>query len=304
LYRAGLFKSTSPGVPVIVVGNLTAGGTGKTPTTIWLATSLAAHGFRPGIVSRGYGGSQSGSPLRVDAASDPAIVGDEPVLLAKRSGCPVAVDRDRVRAAAMLIEEGVDLIIADDGLQHLRLKRDYEICVVDGRRWFGNRFVLPAGPLREPASRASDVDQILVNGRSERSCETATEQNAIRFELVATEAERLNGSLVRPLERFEGATVHAVAAIGNPARFFDLLKRHGIEVIEHAHPDHARLTARDLEFDDDVDVFVTEKGAVKIGSDVPDAIWSVPVALDIESALGGPWLEQIVARMRARQEGT
>ena len=253
-------------------------------------------------MSRGYGGSQSGSPLRVDSASDPAIVGDEPVLLARRSGCPVAVDRDRVRAAQMLIDEGADLIIADDGLQHLKLDRDYEICVVDGRRWFGNRFVLPAGPLREPAARATAVDQILVNGQTERTLETSTEQNAIPFELVATEAARLNGSLVRPLERFEGNSVHAVAAIGNPARFFDLLRRHGIDVVEHAHPDHARLPRRELEFGDGRPVFVTEKDAVKLGSDFGDAHWSVPVELDVDPALAGPWLEQIVMRMRGEQQ--
>ena len=203
-YRLGVLKSTRVGAPVIVVGNVTAGGTGKTPTTVWLARALRERGFTPGIVSRGYGGSKSSAPMRVDGASDPDAVGDEPVLLARRSGCQVAVDKNRVRAATMLIDDGADLIIADDGLQHLRLERSYEICVIDGSRWLGNRTVLPAGPLREPASRACDVDQILVNGRIRQEVATATEQNAIEFTLEAAEACRLNGSLARPIERFAG----------------------------------------------------------------------------------------------------
>jgi len=304
LYRSGVLRRQKLAVPVIVVGNITAGGTGKTPTTIWLARCLKERGFNPGIVSRGYGGSQSKAPLRVDAASDPAIVGDEPVLLAKRSGCAVAVDRDRVSAARMLIEDGADLVIADDGLQHLGLARDYEICVVDGQRWFGNRRVLPAGPLREPTARASDVDQVLVNGQTHHTAATVSEQNAIVFELVASEAVRLNGSLTRPIAGFTGQTVHAVAAIGNPGRFFDLLRRYGLDVIEHAFPDHARLTRRDLEFADDNNVFVTEKDAVKLGSNLSDRYWYIPVELEMDAALAGPWLEQIVSRMKSTREGS
>lgn len=302
LYRSGIFKSHRVGVPVIVVGNVTAGGTGKTPTTIWLATALKRAGFTPGIVSRGYGGSQSGAPLRVDGASDTALVGDEPVLIARRSGCAVAVDRDRVRAAKLLIDDGADLIIADDGLQHLKLARDYEICVVDGQRWFGNRRVLPAGPLREPASRAADVDQMLVNGPIERTPESTTEQNAIPFSLVAKEAERLNGSLVRPLSGFAGETVHAAAAIGNPERFFELLRRHGFDVIEHAFPDHARLSRRQIDFGDELNVFMTEKDAVKLDRDLGDRYWSIPVELEMEPSLAGAWLAQIDSRMRNQQE--
>ena len=228
LFRFGILRPHSLDAPVIIVGNLTAGGTGKTPTTIWLARALCERGFRPGIVSRGYGGSRSDSPMRVDAASDPTIVGDEPVVLARRSGCPVAVDRSRISAGEMLIEDGADIIIADDGLQHLRLARDYEICVLDGSRWLGNRLVLPAGPLRETTARLAEVDQILVNGRIPANGESATEQNAISFELIANEICRLNGSLVRPVEGFKGTTVHGVAAIGNPARFFDMLRALGM----------------------------------------------------------------------------
>lgn len=304
LYRYKIFKQEVVGVPVIVVGNVTAGGTGKTPVAVWLANALKERGFTPGIVSRGYGGSKSSSPMRVDAASDPAVVGDEPVLLARRSGCAIAVDANRVRAAAMLVEDGADLIITDDGLQHLRLARSYEVCVVDGARLLGNRFVLPAGPLRETTSRLSTVDQILVNGRLHEAGETANEQNAIEFELVAREVCRLNGSLSRAIERFAGTTVHAVAAIGNPARFFDMLRRHDIQVIEHRLPDHSKISISSMSFADDFDILMTEKDAVKLDSRLDDRFWYVPVDLEIDAVLAGPWLEQIESRMRNEMAST
>ncbi len=302
LYACGVFKTTNVGVPVIVVGNIAAGGTGKTPTAIWLAKSLKDRGFRPGIVSRGYGGSKSSSPMRVDAASEAAVVGDEPVLLAKRSECPVAVDRDRVRAAGMLVDDGADLIIADDGLQHRRLERSYEICVIDGTRWLGNRLILPAGPLRESASRLADVDQILVNGRVRDESVTATEQNAIEFVLAAMEVCRLNGSLTRPIGRFADKTVHGVAAIGNPGRFFDLLRSHGMQVIEHAYPDHSSIDPGSLNFSDEFDILMTEKDAVRFGTKLGDRFWYVPVELQMDPVLAGPWLEQIESRLRDEQD--
>ena len=302
MFHCGIFKTRNVGVPVIVVGNLTAGGTGKTPTTIWIANALRERGFNPGIVSRGYGGSKSASPMRVDSASDPAVVGDEPVLLARRTGCPVAVDADRVRAAGMLIEDGVDLVIADDGLQHLRLGRDYEICVIDGVRWLGNRLILPAGPLRDTPGRLIDVDQILVNGKRREEVSTAIEQNSIEFELAATEVCRLNGSLSRPIDRFDGKTVHGVAAIGNPTRFFDMLRKAGMQVIEHAYPDHATLDLANLKFADDFDILMTEKDAVKVGNKVGDRLWFVPVDLVMDPVDAGPWLEQIESRMKNNKE--
>lgn len=299
LYRCGVLKIHRVPVPVIVVGNITAGGTGKTPVVIWLANELRARAFSPGIVSRGYGGSGSRKTLRVEADSAPDVVGDEPLLLARHSGCPVAVDSDRVRAAESLADAGADVIIADDGMQHYRLARDCEICVIDGARGLGNRRLLPAGPLREPPERLSDVDQLLVNGRmvSTDSLSVA-EQNAIRFDLAAVEACRLNESLTRPLERFSGTTVHAVAGIGNPARFFYLLRGFGIEVIEHAFADHAELSLQDLQFGDDLDVFMTEKDAVKIGREASDKFWFVPVSVVIDPALALPMIEQIDRRLK------
>jgi tetraacyldisaccharide 4'-kinase len=303
LYEAGLLRQVRIAVPVIVVGNLTAGGTGKTPVTLWLADALRTRGFRPGLVSRGYGGSKSASPMRVDSMSDPATVGDEPVLLARRSGLPVCVERDRVRAAQMLVDDGVDIIIADDGLQHLRLARDYEICVIDGRRWLGNCLLLPAGPLRDVPARLREVDQILVNGRHAQQCESAEEQNAIVFELVARDVRRLNGSLVRPLADFAGTTVHAIAAIGNPERFFAMLRDADIQVLEHTWPDHAAVALADLAFADNFAILMTEKDAVKIGRHAGDRYWFVPVDLVMDPALASPWLAQIQSRMKSLGRG-
>lgn len=291
LYRRGIIKTHKALVPVIVVGNITAGGTGKTPAVIWLVNELRARGFTPGVVSRGYGGSKSGTSMRVDADSEAAVVGDEPVLLARRGQCPVAVDSDRVRAAAMLVDDGVDVIVADDGLQHLRLRRDYEICVVDGERGLGNRRLLPAGPLRESPQRLESVDQVLVNGGD-------AQPDAIRFELLASDAQRINGSLARPLQGFRDSTVHAVAAIGNPQRFFDLLRANGIQVIEHSFADHASIAISELRFGDDFDIFMTEKDAVKLGRKLSDKYWYVPVDLAMDTADSTLVLEQIESRLR------
>lgn len=302
LYRCGLLKVHRVPVPVIVVGNITAGGTGKTPAAVWLARELRARGFSPGIVSRGYGGTKSKSPMRVDADSDAKLVGDEPVLLARRSDCPVAVDANRVRAATMLVDDGVDIIVTDDGLQHYRLGRDYEICVIDGARGLGNRRLLPAGPLRELPERLEDVDELLVNGAMRPSNDmSVAELNAIEFDLVATEACRLNGSLTRPIERFAGTTVHAVAGIGNPSRFFELLRAMDIQVIEHSFPDHAVLDMKALDFGDSFEVFMTEKDAVKLGQSIEDKFWYVPVTLQMDSVLALPLIEQIESRLRGRQ---
>ena len=292
LYRLGVFRTFDALAPVIVVGNISAGGTGKTPTVIWLVNELRARGFRPGIVSRGYGGSKSGSSMRVDIDSDAADVGDEPVLLARRAGCPVAVDADRVRATAMLIDDGVNVIIADDGLQHLRLQRDFEICVIDGARGLGNRRLLPAGPLREPPARLDSVDQVLLNGASDIS-------NGLKFELQANDASRLNGSLARPLQGFKNTTVHSVAGIGNPKRFFDLLRAQGIQVIEHSFPDHAVMTKADLTFGDDFNVFMTEKDAVKLGRNLSDKYWFVPVDLSMDPIMANEFIDRIESRLRS-----
>ncbi len=291
LYRYEVLKTHAAPAPLVVVGNVTAGGTGKTPTVLWLVEELRARGLTPGIVSRGYGGSRSGTSMRVDPDSDAAVVGDEPVLLARRGQCPVAVDADRIRAAEMLVEDGVDVIIADDGLQHRRMQRDFEICVVDGARGLGNRRLLPAGPLRESPRRLDHIDLVLING-GERGTP------AYRFELLANEASRLNGSLSRALQGFRGKTVHAVAGIGNPQRFFDLLRSHGIQVIEHSFPDHAPIAKADIVFADDFDVFMTEKDAVKLGRSLPDKYWFVAVDFAMDADISNALIERIVLRMQ------
>ena len=254
LYRVRVLPSGHPGRPVVVVGNLTVGGSGKTPLTAWLAAALQARGLKVGIASRGHGGSAAG-PLEVGAQSDPAVVGDEPVLLARRSGARVVVARDRL-AAARHLAPFVDVVLADDGLQHYRLARDLEIVVVDGRRRFGNGRLLPAGPLREPSRRAALADFVVVNGGAARAGE-----RAMTLEPQAVVA--LDSGLRTALGDWRGRRVHALAGIGDPARFFATLRAAGLEPIEHPLPDHAPIRARDVEFGDSLPVLMTEKDAVK-----------------------------------------
>ena len=274
-YARGLLPSQSVGVPVVVVGNITVGGTGKTPLTIWLARRLTERGYRVGIVCRGYQGAAESWPQLVDTTTDAILVGDEARLLVDRTGCPVAAGPNRVTAARALLGAGkVDVILVDDGLQHYRLQRDFEIAVIDGTRGLGNGLCLPAGPLREPPSRLREVDAIVVNqGEFGHGGVLRAEVRAVRV------ASLLDGS-ERPLSAFAGQRVHAVAAIGNPARFFDLLEDAGLDVIPHAHADHAVLTDTDLSFRDDVPVLLTEKDAVKCSQLRQDKLWKVEADLE------------------------
>jgi tetraacyldisaccharide 4'-kinase len=270
-YRRGLLQSIRLPVPVVVVGNLSAGGTGKTPLVIWLAAHLRERGHRPGILSRGYGGKSAAYPHLVTPDSDPVVVGDEPLLLSRRAGCPVVVDPDRARAGQWLLQrEGCDVLIADDGLQHYRLARDLEIAVIDGRRRLGNGWVLPAGPLRETASRLRSVDLVVVNG------EARPDELAMRLEpseLVAVHDARRR----RPLATLAGQAVHAVAGIGNPERFFDLLRSQGALVDARPFPDHHAFAARDVEPAGDGPVIMTEKDAVKCERFAGARHWMLPV---------------------------
>lgn len=302
LFRCKVLRAYKVDVPVVVVGNISVGGTGKTPVVIWLAKQLSANGFRPGIVSRGYGGSHSDSAMRVDVDSAAAVVGDEPLLLARRTQCPVMVDRNRVRGARMLIEDGVDVVLADDGLQHSRLRRDFEICVVDGKRGLGNGRLLPAGPLRESEARLARVDQVLVNGDLDQAvidAESALSEGLV-FHLQAVEARRLDGSSSRPIDSFRGKKIHAIAGIGNPQRFFDLMRSFGAEVIEHAYPDHQTIAKEDLNFGDGSDVLMTEKDAVKIVGQVGENVWFVPVELMFETDVANDLMPKLMAQLEAR----
>jgi len=300
LYRNGLLRSFRLDTPVVVVGNLTIGGTGKTPVTIALVDALLDRGMRPGVVSRGYRGTVGHSPLPVLPHSDPAVVGDEPVLIAERCRCPVAVHPDRVAAARLLEEQKVDVIVADDGLQHYRLERDLEIAVVDGTRGFGNGRLLPAGPLREPASRLRQVDQVLVNGAAGRP-PPAIPAATCHFELVPGPLTCLASGERRDLESFAGQRVRAVAAIGNPERFFALLRAQGLDVSPHALPDHAELGAADLDFGDGLPVMITEKDAVKCRHLSVAGVWYLPVDAVFEDR---GWIDTVVAMVRERTKPT
>ena len=274
MYRRGWLHSERLPVPVIVAGNIVAGGSGKTPLAIAMVQALRERGFKPGVVSRGYGGA-SRVPVLLDAQPDPAVVGDEPALIRMRTGAPVAVGAKRIDAARLLLPEGVDVVIADDGLQHYALARDVEICVIDGVRRFGNGRLLPAGPLREPESRLRDVDFIVCNGGDARNGEVA-------MRLVLADAmNTADPALASPLATFAGKRVHAVAGIGHPPRFFDALRAAGIDVVAHAFPDHHRYVAADLGFGDDLPVLMTEKDGVKCRVFATKNAWVVPVAAEL-----------------------
>ena len=288
LYRLGWLRVQRLPVPVIVVGNIVAGGAGKTPLTIALVEALRARGFKPGVVSRGYGGTAQ-HPMLLDARPDPVMVGDEPALIRMRTGVPVAIGADRPAAAALLPGEGVDLIIADDGLQHYALARDIEVCVVDGARGLGNRRLLPAGPLREPPERLDEVGFVIVNGGSAASVpgmcgSDLRAASAIVMRLQGDVARNLADASLQPLADFSGSRVHAVAGIGHPPRFFDALRGFGIEVVEHAFPDHHRYTAVDLDFSDILPVLMTEKDAVKCRGFAQPDWWSVGVTAELPDA--------------------
>jgi tetraacyldisaccharide 4'-kinase len=298
-YATGWARSAGAGRPVVVVGNLTVGGTGKTPLTIWLARALRAAGLRVGIVARGYGSRNGGRPRRVALDSVWQEVGDEPLILARRTACPTVIGIDRLAAARVLAGDGVDVILADDGLQHLRLARDCEIVVIDGARGIGNGRLLPAGPLREPATRLHQVDAVVVNGAVTRSSLAPLLPGVVlAMQLEASEVVSLDERSRRPLESFAGERVHAVAGIGNPQRFFSQLRAHGLEVIEHAFPDHHPLTAAQLAFADALPVLMTEKDAVKSRSFANPRLWYVPVTAQLTAPDAQELLTRVLAKVR------
>jgi len=294
LYRGGWLRSWRAPVPVVVVGNLTVGGTGKTPLVLWLATALRTRGWRVGIVSRGHGGSRRDAHL-VGASADAAESGDEAVLMARRGAGPVAAGRSR-RAAVELLAGTVDVVLLDDGLQHYALARDVEIAVVDGLRGLGNGRLLPAGPLREGAWRLDAVDAVVVNGPGfERA-------GALRMRLEAGEAVALAGGRRRPLAAFRGAPVRAVAAIGHPRRFFDLLSAAGLEVHGQALPDHADWQRAGCAAAAGT-LLMTEKDAVKSRRPVVPDAWYVPVEALFEPAAGEALLARIDEALARRGAG-
>jgi len=255
-YRIGLLRSRRFPVPVIVVGNITVGGTGKTPLVVWLCEYLRGQGWRPGIVSRGYGGMARHWPQQVRTDSDPTSVGDEAVMLAALTGCPMCVGPDRPAAVeALLAYTDVNIVVSDDGLQHYALARDLEIAVIDGERRLGNGFLLPAGPLREPGGRLGRVDMVVTNGQGR--------DGEFSMKLFQPSVRSLTTGDQIGIAEFADRAVHAIAGIGNPERFFDLLSRHRIRVDPKPFPDHHVFVAEDLNFDDGVPILMTEKDAVK-----------------------------------------
>lgn len=276
MYRANILASTRLPVPVIVVGNISVGGTGKTPLLIALCELLKTLGYRPGVVSRGYGADLQGEVL-VTEHSAAEKVGDEPLLIASRSGCPVAVGSRRPAAAKLLLKNhDCNIILSDDGLQHYAMQRDIEIAVVDASRLHGNGHCLPAGPLREPTSRLNSVDFVVYNGKTDF---------AYWFDLEFMTAVNVATGATAELKSFSGQKVHAVAGIGNPERFFEQLENEGIEIVPHRFSDHHAYTLNDLSYDDALPVLMTEKDAVKCTHFKLSTLWSVPVTANLSVRL-------------------
>ncbi|PXX90836.1 tetraacyldisaccharide 4'-kinase [Marinobacter vulgaris] len=276
-------------VPVVVVGNITAGGTGKSPLTGALTALLQEHGWQPVILSRGYGGKAYHYPLQVNGETDPEVAGDEPVMLAAESGCPVVVDPDRKRGALWALEQKLgDILVCDDGLQHYRLPRDIELAVFDAARGLGNGALIPVGPLREPQERLNSVDYVITNGGRLDEIE---HQHQFTMTLAATELRNLvSGDTLSP-DRLQGQPVRAVAGIGNPSRFFDTLTSLGAQVRSRALPDHHRFTPEDLQAEAGEWLVMTAKDAVKCRGFAPDNAW----ALVVKARLPEPFREAFIA---------
>lgn len=266
-------------VPVVVVGNMTAGGTGKTPLVVWLVEKLRESGFEPGVVSRGFGSAGYAGVVFPD--DDPAVVGDEPLLIARRTQVPLSVGRDRNGAIKRLLKQyACDIIIADDGLQHYRMARDVEICVIDAYRGFGNGWCLPAGPLREQQGRVSQCDFTVVNGDSMRL------HGDVLYGLSAKQQPV-------SLTEFAGKTAHAVTGIGNPTRFFTTLEAAGLSLIKHAYPDHHAFDGSEIRFNDDLPVIITEKDAVKCRQYAATGLWYLPVCAELDAGLAASLMTRL-----------
>jgi tetraacyldisaccharide 4'-kinase len=285
LYQFGILKSTALPVPVIIIGNINVGGSGKTPAVIWLANQLKQQGYKPAVISRGYGGNAT-QATSVTPASLPSIVGDEPVLIASRCGCPVWVGANRVDAATELLKARSDcnVIISDDGLQHYRLKRDFEIVVVDAETGKNNARLLPAGPLREPLSRLDKVDAIVCNGETCNSEKTRTA--AYQMQLVGEKFYNLaDANLTASAADFKQKKVTALAGIGKPERFFEHLRKQGLTFASLSFADHYAFTAQDLAKIDGDAIIMTEKDAVKCKVFTRKNCWVLPVEASIDEAL-------------------
>ena len=288
LYLSRILTSKKLAVPVIVIGNISAGGTGKTPLTLALAQQLIRHGRHPLIVSRGHGGSAQ-QPQRVTPDNDVRQVGDEPLLMARRNLCPVWIGKDRAATAQAALQANpqCDVVLCDDGLQHYRLRRDVEIAVIDGTRGFGNGFMLPAGPLREPVSRLQTVDAVVMNGGEASTGQYAMYLSGEIFYNLLVPGKTVTATELRKLR------CHAVAGIGHPQRYFRHLAALGLNIVEHAFPDHYPYRATDLSFADCDALLLTEKDAVKCSAFADERYWVLRVEARIDPALTDHILRKI-----------
>lgn len=281
-YRRGWLSVSRVAVPVIVVGNVTVGGSGKTPLVIALVEYLREQGWSPGVVSRGYGRRSRGQ-RDVRPNTSPDECGDEPLLIARRCDVPVVVDTDRVAAAERAQALGCDIVVSDDGLQHYRLYRDLEIVVIDADRRYGNAKVLPAGPLREPLPRhpggTSSIPRMQITNGIDGQTDSLEGGIEWYFVLVGDTLAGVDGR-TQPLQALRGQRVHAVAGIGNPRRFFDHLRSEGLQPVEHAFADHYRYAMEDLRFPEKLPIVMTEKDWVKCAAFAPPDSWCLPVRAD------------------------
>jgi len=288
-YVLGLRRTRRLGVPVVVVGNITVGGTGKSPLVIWMARRLVEMGHRPGIITRGYGGSSETWPREVTAQSSAGEVGDEAVMLRRRTGCPVYAGPSRWEAGTRLLaEHDCDIILSDDGLQHTALARDLEIAVIDGERRFGNGLCLPAGPLREPTGRLRRVDLVIVNGRAKAG--------EYSMQVRGREAVPLGGGEARALTDFAGEKLHAIAGIGRPERFFDMLFGAGLKPTCHAFADHHPYRAEELARFGHETVLMTEKDGVKCEMFARPNHWYIPATAEPDTGFQAAF-ETLIKRL-------
>ncbi|HEX4045863.1 MAG TPA: tetraacyldisaccharide 4'-kinase [Gammaproteobacteria bacterium] len=300
LYQQGWLRSKKFSVPVIIVGNITVGGTGKTPFVIWLAQWLRAQGYHPGIISRGVGGKQPRIPQQINVADHPGEVGDEALLLAQQSGCPVVICRNKVAAVERLLAQTdglINVVISDDGLQHYRLQRDIEIAIIDGVRGFGNQQLLPAGPLREPLRRLQQVDMVVTNGESTTAYPGSFLMQYFAHEFVSLVTnEKISFAAFAAFLNVNGHannTVHAVAGIGHPERFFLQLRQAGLVVVPHVFPDHHLYQPQDLAFQDRLPIIMTEKDAVKCTAFADERYWYMPVQAQVSEICQQVLLEKL-----------
>lgn len=333
---ANLLKSgTKLSCPVIVVGNITVGGTGKTPLTIHIVKLLQQAGYKPAIITRGYGGKATIWPQSVVADSDASIVGDEAVLMASSTAVPVYAGANRLESIEQLLKaHDCDVIVSDDGMQHYKLPRDIQIAVIDGERQLGNGYCLPAGPLREKKERLKDCDLIVVNGQKTQFIElnhdgsdTASNETANHdvenhdienrdiesYEIESFEMSLSGQTLInlltletKPLNDFDGQTIQALTGIGNPQRFYSSLKAQGLKVIENSFPDHYAFEKSDLNFDEASTVIMTEKDAVKCKPLISDSLngskqyWCLPVTAKLPNEFNIALLTKLKALVTAR----